>query len=42
MTFLAKLGWKILTQLDNIWIRIVKKKYLKNDSNLLFKAKNVP
>lgn len=39
MRVLVKQGWKILTQLDNIWVRIVKAKYLKNDSNLFLKAK---
>lgn len=30
MDFLAKRDWKILTQPDNIWVRIVKARYLKN------------
>lgn len=33
-TFIAKQGWKILTQLDNIWVRIVKAKYLKNNVDM--------
>lgn len=29
--FLAKQGWKILIQPDNIWVKLVKAKYLKNN-----------
>ena len=36
---LAKLGWKILTQDDKTWVKIVKGKYLSN-SNLFNARKN--
>lgn len=32
-TFLTKQDWKVLTQLDNIRVRIVNVKYLNNNGN---------
>ena len=29
---IAKLGWKILTDNDSIWVRIMRDKYVKNDN----------
>lgn len=37
--FLVKQGLKILTQPDNIWIRLVRAKYLKNDSYTFLRIK---
>lgn len=37
--FLTKQGWKVLTQLDNIWVRIVKAKYLHNGQKNFFASK---
>lgn len=35
VVFLAKQGWKILSQPDNIWVKVVKSKYLKTISIFL-------
>lgn len=37
--FLAKQGWVVLTYLDNIWVRIVKAKYLIIIKIIFFSAK---
>lgn len=37
--FLAKQGWNILTRPENIWVYIVKAKYLKTDGVSFFKTK---
>lgn len=31
--FIYKQGWKVLNQPDNIWVRIIKVKYLENDKD---------
>lgn len=36
---IAKLGWKTLTEPDNIWEKIIRNKYL-NKANLLEEEKN--
>lgn len=41
MGFLAKQGWKILTQPDNIWVTLVQAKYLKSNSLYFLRAKNL-
>ncbi|XP_056697878.1 uncharacterized protein [Spinacia oleracea] len=31
--FIAKLGWKILTEENNLWVKIMRKKYLQNNNS---------
>ena len=38
--FLAKLGWKILTEPDNFWVKLVTQKYLKGQSLFACKPKS--
>lgn len=33
--FLAKQGWEMLNQPENVWIKLMKAKYLKNNMNFL-------
>ena len=37
--FIAKLGWKILTDSHNFWVNLVRKRYLKNQSFFTYKPK---
>ena len=38
-TALAKLGWKILTQPENLWVRTMEAKYLRNSSYFYSKSR---
>lgn len=37
--YLAKLGWKVLTQPNNLWVQLVTAKYLDNNSHNFFKVR---
>lgn len=40
--YLTKQGWKIFIQPDNIWVRIVKAKYLNNNTIISLKVRKKP
>lgn len=42
VSFLAKQGWKVLTRPGNIWVKLVRAKYLNNSSSTFFKVTKSP
>ena len=36
--YLAKLGWKVFTENNNLWVRLIKDKYLRKISFLQYKS----